>query len=38
MEKHHEGSHILLLESRAHSLSLQICTSFFTIYCGAKIW
>ena len=31
MEKHYEGSKILFLEFRAHSLSLQICISFFTI-------
>ena len=31
MERHYEGSHILLLESRAQSMSLQIFISFFTI-------
>ena len=38
METHYEGSHILLLESRAQSMSLQICISFFTIYSGSNIW
>ena len=28
MEKHYEGSRILFLESRAQSVSLQICISF----------
>ena len=32
MEKHCEGSKILLLESGAYSKSLQICIAFFTIY------
>ena len=32
MERHYEGSHILFLESRAQSMSLQICLAFFTIY------
>ena len=31
-----EGSNILLLESRAYSMSLQICISFFTIYSGSN--
>ena len=34
MERHYEGSHILFLETRAQSMSLQICSSFFTIYGG----
>ena len=38
MEKHYEGSHILFLESRAQSMSLQICISFFTIYSGSNTW
>ena len=38
MERHYEGSHILFLESRAQSMSLQICISFFTIYSGSNIW
>ena len=38
MERHYEGSHILFLESRAKSMSLQICISFFTIYSGSNIW
>ena len=29
MEKHYEGSNILFLESTVHSMSLQICISFF---------
>ena len=37
-ERHYEGSHILFIESRAQSLSLQICVSFFTIYSGSNIW
>ena len=38
MERHYEGSHILFLESRAQSMSLQIFISFFTIYSGSNIW
>ena len=39
MEKRYEGSNILFLESRAHSMSLQIWISFFfTIYSGSNIW
>ena len=38
VERHHEGSNILFLESRAQSMSLQICISFFTIYSGSNIW
>ena len=38
MERHYEGSHIFFLESRAQSMSLQICISFFTIYSGSNIW
>ena len=37
-ERHYEGSHILFIESRAQSMSLQICVSFFTIYSGSNIW
>ena len=37
-ERHYEGSLILFLESRAQSMSLQICSSFFTIYSGSNIW
>ena len=37
-ERHYEGSHILVLESGAQSMSLQICISFFTIYSGSNIW
>ena len=36
-ERHYEGSHILFLESRAQSMSIQICISFFTIYSGSNI-
>ena len=36
MERHYEGSHIFFLESRAQTMSLQICSSFFTIYGGSK--
>ena len=32
MERYYEGSHVLVLESTAQSMSLQICISFFTIY------
>ena len=32
MERRYEGSHTLFLESRAQSMSLQICSNFFTIY------
>ena len=28
MERHYEGSHISFLESRAQSMSLQICLAF----------
>ena len=38
MERQYEGSHILFSESRAQSMSLQICISFFTIYSGFNIW
>ena len=38
MERHYEGSYILFLESRAQSMSLHICISFFTIYSGSNIW
>ena len=38
MERDYEGSHILFLESRAQSMSLQIFVSFFTIYIGSNIW
>ena len=38
MGRHYEGNHILFLESRARSMSLQICFSFFTIYSGSNIW
>ena len=31
-------SHILFLEYRAQSMSLQICIGFFTIYSGSNIW
>ena len=31
MEGDYDGSNILFLESRAHSMSLQIWISFFTI-------
>ena len=31
MERRYEGSNILFLESRVHSMSLQIRISFFTI-------
>ena len=37
MERHYQGSHILFLESRAQSMSLQICISFFAIYSGSNI-
>ena len=36
MEGDYDGSKILFLESRAHSMSLQICISFFTIYGGSN--
>ena len=38
MERHYEGSHILFLESRAQSMSLQICISNFTIFSGSNIF
>ena len=38
MERYCDGSHILFLESRAQSMSLQICISFFTFYSGSNIW
>ena len=38
MERHQKGIHILFLESRVQSMSLQICISFFTIYSGSNIW
>ena len=38
MERHYDGSYILFLESRAQSMSLHICISFFTIYSGSNIW
>ena len=38
MERYYDGSHILFLESRAQSMSLQICISFFTFYSGSNIW
>ena len=38
MERYYEGSNILFLESRAHSMSLQICISFFTVYSRSNIW
>ena len=38
MERDYEGSNILFLESRAHSTSLQIWISFFTIYSGSNTW
>ena len=38
MERHYEGSHILFLESRAQSLSLQICISLFTNYSVSNIF
>ena len=38
MERYYGGSHILFLESRAQSMSLQIYISFFTIYSGSNIW
>ena len=38
MERRYEGSNILFLESRTHSMSLQILISFFTIYSGPNIW
>ena len=34
----YEDSHILFLESRAHSMSLQICISFSAIYSGCNVW
>ena len=34
MERHYEGGNMLFSESRAHSMSLQICISFFTILVG----
>ena len=37
MERHYEGSHILFLESRAQSMPMQICISFFTIYSESNI-
>ena len=38
MERHFEDIQILFLESRAHSMSLQICISFFVIYSGSNNW
>ena len=38
MEGHYEGSNILFLEPRAHSMPLQIYISFFNIYSGSTIW
>ena len=38
MEKHYEGSNILLPESGSHSKFLQNCVDFFTIYGGSNIW
>ena len=38
MERYYEGNHILFLESRGQSMSLQICTSFLPIYSGSDIW
>ena len=38
MERHYEDSHILFLESRAQSMSLQICISLFTIFSGSNIY
>ena len=37
MGRHYEDSNILFLEFRAHSMSLQICISFVTIYSGSNI-
>ena len=37
MERHYEGSHILFLESRAQSMSLQISISLFAIYSASNI-
>ena len=37
MERHYEGSNILFLESRAQSMYLQVCISFFTIYSESNI-
>ena len=37
MERHYEGSQSLFFESRAQSISLQICIGFFTIYSGTNI-
>ena len=34
----YEDSNIFFLESRAYSMSLQICMSFLTIYIGCNIW
>ena len=36
--ENYEDSQILFLESRAQSLPLQICLSFFTIYSGSNFW
>ena len=38
MERRYEGSNILFLESRTHSMPLQIWISFFTIYSGSNIY
>ena len=38
MERQYEGSNILFLESKAHSMPLQICISSFTINNGSNIW
>ena len=38
MGRDYEGTYVLFLESRAQSMSLQICISFFTIYSGSNIW
>ena len=38
MEKHYEGSNVLVLEAGAHTKSSKICIAFITIYCRSKIW
>ena len=41
MERRYEGSHILFLEPRAQSMSLQICLAFLQFIVGltfGKIW
>ena len=38
MGRHYEGSLILFSESRACSMSLQICIGFFAICGGSSIW